>query len=232
MSYRNASSSKLTTQPTGITEFLREDEEDGTPAGESAPGSSSSAHKDWDEQLAIKYYDSLYREFAICDLKHFKSGNKSALVKVVLCPRCVKKLMWKRTKEKERAAAAGRDGELGHEQEDTREDHYESERASHRHRRSSMEKERGRSKGGEDGGGGGVSEDESRRRKRRRSRERSSDRKGKEGGERHYHRESERHRSRGKERKERSRSEDESHRKRRRHSRSRSPHRTRHTLKE
>ena len=30
--------------------------------------------------------------------------NKSALVKVVLCPRCLKKLMWKRRKAKETAS--------------------------------------------------------------------------------------------------------------------------------
>ena len=29
----------------------------------------------WDDQLAGKYYESLYREFAVCDLKHYKSGN-------------------------------------------------------------------------------------------------------------------------------------------------------------
>jgi len=111
----------------------------------------------WDEQLAQKYYGNLYREFALCDLKHYKSGNfalrwrtetevlsgagentcgntrcahhlaphehnpipplttlelpfayveqgesKSALVKIVLCDSCCKKLMWKRRKEKER----------------------------------------------------------------------------------------------------------------------------------
>jgi len=112
----------------------------------------------WDEKMAQKYYDSLYREFAVCDLKHYKSGNfalrwrteaevlsgageetcgntrcahhsspresedpipplttlelpfayveqgenKSALVKMVLCNSCCKKLMWKRQKEKER----------------------------------------------------------------------------------------------------------------------------------
>jgi len=110
----------------------------------------------WNEQVAKKYYSNLYREFAVCDLKHYKSGNfslrwrtedevisgagettcgnsrcpfhdthhveqyhpslttlelpfsyvedgesKFALVKVVLCPRCVKKLMYKRKKEKE-----------------------------------------------------------------------------------------------------------------------------------
>ena len=29
----------------------------------------------WDDKLAGKYYESLYREFAVCDLKHYKSGN-------------------------------------------------------------------------------------------------------------------------------------------------------------
>jgi hypothetical protein len=29
----------------------------------------------WNDQLAQKYYDSLFREFALCDLKHYKSGN-------------------------------------------------------------------------------------------------------------------------------------------------------------
>jgi len=136
-------------KPVGITEFeilkashkfLRDDDEKAS---------------SWDEQLARKYYTSLYREFAVCDLKHYKSGNfalrwrteeevlsgsgettcgntrcqrhfasrfpdhnsslttlelpfsyleqgesKSALVKVALCEKCVKKLMWKREKEK------------------------------------------------------------------------------------------------------------------------------------
>ncbi|KIJ67010.1 hypothetical protein HYDPIDRAFT_85265 [Hydnomerulius pinastri MD-312] len=117
----------------------------------------------WNDQLAKKYYDSLYREFAVCDLKHYKSGNfalrwrtetevldgtgetscantrcehhhlssaapelstlelpfayeehsqrKEALVKVVLCPRCVRKLMWKRRHGKREAEERGRDKE-------------------------------------------------------------------------------------------------------------------------
>ncbi|KAI9461551.1 folate-sensitive fragile site protein Fra10Ac1-domain-containing protein [Lactarius psammicola] len=121
--------------------FLRED---GDPAEAHNPS--------WNDQLAQKYYDNLFREFAVCDLKHYKSGNfalrwrtesevlsgagenscgntrckhhnnqdtatqlttlelpfayeehgerKSALVKVVLCPRCLKKLMWKRNTDK------------------------------------------------------------------------------------------------------------------------------------
>jgi len=151
-----------TSKPVGITEFeilkashkfLRDEDEKAT---------------SWDEQLATKYYTSLYREFAVCDLKHYKSGNfalrwrteeevlsgsgettcgntrcqrhfasrypgqdsplttlelpfsyseqgesKSALVKVALCEKCVKKLMWKRHKEKEKGmeekATAGLD---------------------------------------------------------------------------------------------------------------------------
>lgn len=29
----------------------------------------------WNDSLAKKYYDSLYKEFVMCDLKHYKSGN-------------------------------------------------------------------------------------------------------------------------------------------------------------
>lgn len=32
----------------------------------------------WSDQLARKYYESLFREFAVCDLKHYKSGNVSS----------------------------------------------------------------------------------------------------------------------------------------------------------
>ncbi|KAJ7081799.1 folate-sensitive fragile site protein Fra10Ac1-domain-containing protein [Mycena belliarum] len=150
--YPSSSSSKSAPTP-GKTEFeilkashkfLREE-------GDGAPRS-------WDEQLATKYYDSLFREYAVCDLKHYKSGNfalrwrteaevlagagetscgntrcrhhdpasrpartplstlelpftysehgaaKSALVKAVLCEKCLGKLMWTRRKEKERLA--------------------------------------------------------------------------------------------------------------------------------
>ncbi|KAJ3504156.1 hypothetical protein NLJ89_g8089 [Agrocybe chaxingu] len=148
---RHGQSSSGSSKPVGITEFeilkashkfLREGDENAS---------------SWDEKLAAKYYASLYREFAVCDLKHYKSGNfalrwrteeevlsgageetcgntrcelhfashlrnvqpkpvlttlelpfvyvehgetKSALVKVVLCGKCLKKLMWKRQKEK------------------------------------------------------------------------------------------------------------------------------------
>ncbi|GLB40233.1 putative folate-sensitive fragile site protein Fra10Ac1 [Lyophyllum shimeji] len=191
--YPYGSTSKVAPPRTGITEFeilkarhrfLRDEDDD----------------KDlsWDEQLALKYYESLYREFAVCDLKHYKSGNfalrwrtedevlsgagettcgntrcehhhpipdrlsdrpsapplttlelpfayvehgesKSALVKVVLCPKCFDKLMYKRRKEKgkdvERHEHAGEDGE-------------EATRARPRERKS-KERERRRSDGGE-----------------------------------------------------------------------------------
>ncbi|KAG8928838.1 hypothetical protein FRC03_010054 [Tulasnella sp. 419] len=126
-------------------QFLRDDEED----LDALP---------WEQQLAVKYYNELFKEYAICDLKHYKSGNvalrwrtedevvsgvgqftcanprcayhptsvleddshpmptlttlelpfayeehgekKVALVKTVLCPRCKRKLTWKRDKEK------------------------------------------------------------------------------------------------------------------------------------
>ncbi|KAF8150718.1 folate-sensitive fragile site protein Fra10Ac1-domain-containing protein, partial [Crassisporium funariophilum] len=154
--YRYGGASASASKPVGITEFeilkashkfLRDEDEKAS---------------SWDEKLAEKYYSSLYREFAVCDLKHYKSGNfsirwrteeevlsgagettcgntrckhhfaprfqdereskpslttlelpfgyveqgesKSALVKVVLCGKCVGKLMWKRRKEKEEVA--------------------------------------------------------------------------------------------------------------------------------
>ena len=45
--------------------FLREDEE------------VDESKLSWDDRLAKKYYDNLYREYAVCDLKHYKSGNVS-----------------------------------------------------------------------------------------------------------------------------------------------------------
>ncbi|KAH9481718.1 Protein FRA10AC1-like protein [Psilocybe cubensis] len=160
MSLYPSSSRKIETPPVGITEFeilkashrfLRDEDE--------KPST-------WDEKLAEKYYSNLYREFAVCDLKHYKSGNfalrwrtedevlsgygettcgntrctrhfkaddnsplttlelpfayaehgetKSALVKVVLCSKCVKKLMWKRLQEKEKAQnGKGKEKEQG-----------------------------------------------------------------------------------------------------------------------
>ncbi|KAF9478854.1 hypothetical protein BDN70DRAFT_835283 [Pholiota conissans] len=200
--YPHASSSRNSApKPVGITEFeilkashkfLRDEDE--------KPST-------WDEKLAGKYYSNLYREFAVCDLKHYKSGNfslrwrtedevlagsgettcgntrcehhfppryaegeaskvllttlelpfayvehgesKSALVKVVLCRRCVKKLMWKRTmeKEKERAATAEVTEEGGavegiKVESDTEENALERHRRKKRAREEEREKER------------------------------------------------------------------------------------------
>jgi len=43
-----------------FTRFLREDEAEA---------------QNWNDQLAVKYEQSLYREFAVANLKHYKSGN-------------------------------------------------------------------------------------------------------------------------------------------------------------
>lgn len=55
--------------------FLREDQDEQKP------------NTTWEEKLASKYYSNLYREFAVCDLKHYKSGNVCSFV-CVLC-RCL-----------------------------------------------------------------------------------------------------------------------------------------------
>jgi len=129
--------------------FIREEDE----------GTSSLSY---DETVALKYYKSLFKEYACCDLKHFKRGDvalrwrtegevisgagqftcgntrcachepestkdrqppqlvtlevpfayveqgekKAALVKIVLCKRCRKKLTWKRDQDKLLAYAA------------------------------------------------------------------------------------------------------------------------------
>ncbi|KAJ6532023.1 folate-sensitive fragile site protein Fra10Ac1-domain-containing protein [Mycena capillaripes] len=180
--YPYPSSSKAPNPP-GRTEFeilkeshkfLREEDDKGQPLS-------------WDEQLASKYYESLFREYAVCDLKHYKSGNfslrwrteaevlagagettcgntrcehhdgrgrpppplttlelpfayaehgeaKSALVKAVLCEKCLRKLMWKRRKDKERLLAeAG--ATVKQEEEDPRLDENDSDRRGGRSRR-------------------------------------------------------------------------------------------------
>ncbi|KAG9104809.1 hypothetical protein FRC06_009279 [Ceratobasidium sp. 370] len=142
-----------------------------------------------EERIAVKYYRGLFKEFALVDLKHYKSGKfalrwrvedevvegygqftcgntrcayhkeqerrqpklltlelpfayeeqgeaKQALVKVVLCERCKKKLMWKRERRDEERGPPGEPGggreEVGH---DRRE----------REREQKSEKSRGRS---------------------------------------------------------------------------------------
>ena len=47
--------------------FLRE--------GQDAVSEPHNRNGSWNDQVAQKYYDTLFREFAVCDLKHYKSGN-------------------------------------------------------------------------------------------------------------------------------------------------------------
>ncbi|KAI0635646.1 folate-sensitive fragile site protein Fra10Ac1-domain-containing protein [Trametes polyzona] len=194
--------------------FLREDED------------VDERQLSWDDRLAKKYYQSLYREYAVCDLKHYKSGNfalrwrteeevlsgagettcgntrcplhkefpdetddirpslttlelpfsylehgesKFALVKVVLCPKCVKKLMYKRNKEKEearkreeRAGCAPRS-----EVEQDARDEGKKRRRSHERHKEDDEDEHGRQRRDADG------ERAHRHKRKRRSRSRS-----------------------------------------------------------
>lgn len=57
--------------------FLREDDSDDEPNAtkEGEPSTANNGPKTWEDRLAEKYYENLYREFAVCDLKHYKSGN-------------------------------------------------------------------------------------------------------------------------------------------------------------
>ncbi|KAF8655500.1 hypothetical protein AX16_003030 [Volvariella volvacea WC 439] len=223
--------------PSGLTEFeilkashkfLREDD-------------GNEKDLNWNEQLAAKYYASLYREFAVCDLKHYKSGNfalrwrtenevlsgagettcgntrcehhrpqgdpdelddrsrpssvplttlelpfayqehgenKSALVKVVLCGKCVKKLMWKRNKEREEK------GQTRVDQREPRAEEVKSERSSRSHEMGTNEREdrqrdrsqresHRRSRGQDQGGVDEVADEQRRRRAVGRERSRS-----------------------------------------------------------
>ncbi|XP_022960520.1 protein FRA10AC1 isoform X2 [Cucurbita moschata] len=85
----------------------------------------------WEQKLVKRYYDKLFKEYCIADMTQYKSGkficgnkhcdekdglasyevnfsyfeageNKQALVKLVTCERCSKKLHYKRNKEKEK----------------------------------------------------------------------------------------------------------------------------------
>ncbi|KAG9015938.1 hypothetical protein FRB90_004114 [Tulasnella sp. 427] len=46
--------------------FLRDEDDD-----------DDEANLSYDEKVALKYYRSLFKEFAVCDLKHYKTGNVS-----------------------------------------------------------------------------------------------------------------------------------------------------------
>lgn len=78
-------------------------------AGENTCGNSRCKHHDNRDEAV--HLNTLELPFAYEE--HGK--HKSALVKVVLCPRCLKKLMWKRNKEKEAGQPAiSLDGPVEH----------------------------------------------------------------------------------------------------------------------
>jgi hypothetical protein len=82
-------------------------------------------------------------ELPFAYLEHGES--KSALVKVVLCGRCVKKLMWKRTKEKEKemSATVRESGLLGDdESKDARETNHEGEEIEKQRRKKRLREEK------------------------------------------------------------------------------------------
>jgi len=82
--------------------FLREEDDKGQPLS-------------WDEQLASKYYDSLFREYAVYDLKHYKSGNVRPL------PWWISKLLTSVTKSVFSAVENGGGGPGGGGRDDVRE---------------------------------------------------------------------------------------------------------------
>jgi protein FRA10AC1 len=92
-------------------------------AGENTCGNSRCKHHDnRDEAVRL---NTLELPFAYEE--HGK--HKSALVKVVLCPRCLKKLMWKRNKEKEAGQPAiPLDGPVEHGDEEGVEDEADDTR--------------------------------------------------------------------------------------------------------
>lgn len=76
--------SKLISACAALLRFIRDED-----AGEESSPSSSTKGKSWEEALALKYEASLFREFAVCDLKHYKLGNVSLqryILSLVMCP--------------------------------------------------------------------------------------------------------------------------------------------------
>ena len=55
----------------------KEDGEEDKEEGRINTSTQKKQHKAtaWEDRLAENYYQSLYREFAVCDLKHYKSGH-------------------------------------------------------------------------------------------------------------------------------------------------------------
>ncbi|CAE6460768.1 unnamed protein product [Rhizoctonia solani] len=182
-----------------------------------------------EERIAVKYYRGLFKEFAVVDLKHYKSGQfalrwrtepevisglgqftcgntrcayhqadddrpvsqpklitlelpfgyveggeaKSALVKVVLCERCKKKLMWKRDRDRDGETAGREEGSASGAVE---KDIVENETAGRDKERVSSSKSSRRERDERDGGSSrrDHNDSSSRRDRRDRSRERST----------------------------------------------------------
>ena len=74
-------------------------------AGETSCGNTRCTHHD--VKLPMPSLSTLELPFVYEE----RGETKSALVKMVLCERCVKKLMWKRQKEKEQGAVSSDSGE-------------------------------------------------------------------------------------------------------------------------
>ncbi|KAH7341535.1 folate-sensitive fragile site protein Fra10Ac1-domain-containing protein [Rhizoctonia solani] len=183
-----------------------------------------------EERIAVKYYRGLFKEFAVVDLKHYKTGQfalrwrtesevisglgqftcgntrcayhqadddrpvpqpklvtlelpfgyaeggeaKSALVKVVLCERCKKKLMWKR--EKGREAEEREEEDSGTVEKDIAEKKKDKDKAGQEEDRGSSSKSSRRERDGRDGRSARRNHDDSSSRRDRRdhSRERST----------------------------------------------------------
>lgn len=67
--------SNLSNTLNSLSSFLRSEDED-------------DKRLTWDDKLAKKYYNSLYREFGVCDLKHYKTGQVSGIRQMLLNLHC------------------------------------------------------------------------------------------------------------------------------------------------
>jgi len=98
--------SKLTTTRPQFSLRWRTEDEVLSGAGESTCGNTRCMH-----HVSTRFQNEGGSKVPLSTLElpfaYLEQGkSKSALVKVVLCGKCVKKLMWKRTKEKEREMSA------------------------------------------------------------------------------------------------------------------------------
>ena len=78
------SGSSLLTRRESTASFIRDDDDDDRPGNS---GASATSYKDmqYAEAVARRYEDSLFKEFALCDLKHWRSGRVRT-ERASLCP--------------------------------------------------------------------------------------------------------------------------------------------------